>query len=90
MKNMITIDIIGVKPPCPRCKRTEENAQKVAERLAQKGVKITVTKLDATAKETTEKYGVVATPAIAIDRVLKIMGKELGARVIERLILKEL
>ncbi|MGF3523071.1 MAG: thioredoxin family protein [Candidatus Bathyarchaeia archaeon] len=86
----IKVDIIGSNPPCSRCKRTEENAQKATAKLAQKGIKVEVTKLDATAKETTAKYGVVATPAIAINGTLKIVGKELGASVIEKLILKEL
>lgn len=86
----IKVDIIGPNPPCARCKRTEENAQKAAVKLAQKGVKVEITKLDATAKETTAKYGLVATPAIAINGTLKIVGKELGAGVIEKLLLKEL
>lgn len=86
----LKVEIIGPKSPCYRCKRTEENAQKAAAKLAQQDIKIEITKLDVAAKETTEKYGLVATPAIAINGALKIVGKELGAGVIEKLILKEL
>ena len=86
----LKVEIIGVSPPCPRCKRTEENAKKAAAKLSAEGVKVEVTKLNVIAKETIAKYGVVATPAMAINGVVKIMGKELGAGVIERLLRKEL
>jgi thiol-disulfide isomerase/thioredoxin len=86
----LKVEIIGVSPPCPRCKKTEENAKKAAAKLATEGVKVEIAKLDVTAKETISKYGVVATPAIAINGVVKIMGKELDSGVIERLIRKDL
>jgi thiol-disulfide isomerase/thioredoxin len=86
----LRVEVIGVSPPCPRCKKTEENARKAAAKLAAEGVNVEVAKLDVVAKETISKYGVVATPAIAINGVVKIMGKELDAGVIERLLRKEL
>jgi glutaredoxin len=86
----LKVEVIGVSPPCPRCKKTEENAKKAAAKLETEGVKVEITKLDVIAKETIAKYGIVATPAIAINGVVKIMGKELDAGVIERLLRKEL
>ena len=86
----LKVEVIGVSPPCPRCKKTEENARKAAAKLAAEGLNVEVAKLDVVAKETISKYGVVATPAIAINGVVKIMGKELDAGVIERLLRKEL
>jgi hypothetical protein len=41
-------------------------------------------------KSTMEKYGVVRTPALAINGVIKMMGKVPDPGVIERIILKEL
>jgi len=86
----LKVEVTGVSPPCPRCKKTEENARKAAAKLAVEGVKVEITKLDVAAKETISKYGILVTPAIAINGVVKFMGKELDAGVIERLLRKEL
>ena len=86
----LTVEVIGVSPACLRCKRTEENAKRVVAKLEAEGVKVEVVKLNVTDKGTISKYGVVATPALAINGVVRIMGKELGAGVIERLLRKEL
>ena len=86
----VKVEIIGVSPPCPRCKRTEENVRKAAAKLAAEEVTVEVSKLNVNANETITKYGVLTTPAIAINGVVKFKGKELDAGVIERLIRKEL
>jgi hypothetical protein len=86
----LKVEVIGVSPPCPRCKKTEENARKAAAKLAAEGVKVEVAKLDVAAKGTISKYGILIAPAIAINGVVKIIGKELDAGVIERLLRKEL
>jgi small redox-active disulfide protein 2 len=84
--NTIKIEVIGVNPPCPRCKKTEENARKAASKLAAEGIEVEVTKLDITSKETISKYGVVMSPAIAINGVVKIMGKVPDISLVERLL----
>jgi len=86
----VVVEVIGVDPPCARCRKTEENAKKSAAKLAAEGVKVEIAKLDVTAKETISKYGVVASPAIAINGVVKIMGKVPDVNVIERLIRKNI
>jgi len=86
----VKAEVIGVSPPCPRCKRTEENVRKAVAKLAAEGVTVEVAKLDVIAKETISKYGVLATLAIAINGVVKFKGKELDVGVIERLLRKEL
>lgn len=85
----IKVEVIGVDPPCARCKKTEENAKKAASKIQSENVKVEVAKITAAAKETIAKYGIVVPPAIAINGVLKLMGKELDAGVIERLLRKE-
>ncbi|MCW4045868.1 MAG: thioredoxin family protein [Candidatus Bathyarchaeota archaeon] len=82
----IKVEVIGVSPPCPRCKKTEENAAKAAEKLRSEGKNVEVAKLVVTSKETISKYGVVTPPAIAINGVVKIMGKVPDVGVIERLL----
>ena len=82
----ISVEVIGVEPPCQRCKKTEENARKAASKLVEEGVNVEVKKLDITAKETISKYGVLVSPAVAIDGVVKIMGKVPDISVVERLL----
>lgn len=87
---VLKIDVIGVDPPCPRCKKTEENAKKAAALLKEKGIDVEVKKLNISAKETVSRYGVVMSPAIAVNGVVKIMGKVPDPGVIERLLRQEL
>lgn len=84
-KNVI-VEVIGVDPPCERCRKTEENARKAAAKLEDEGYRIKVEKLSITAKETISKYGVLMSPAIAVNDTVKIMGKVPDIRVIERLL----
>jgi hypothetical protein len=84
------VEVIGVDPPCPRCKRVEENARKAASRLEVEGFKVEVTKLSIVSKDTVSKYGVLLSPAIAINGKVKAMGKELDTGVIERMIRESL
>lgn len=84
------MDVIGLVPPCQRCKKTEENTKKAAEKLNMEGVNVEVNKLNIMSKKTISKYGVVLSPAIAINNVIKIMGKVPDARVVERLLKAEL
>jgi hypothetical protein len=86
----INVEIIGVEPACYRCKETKENADKAAAKLRKDGHEVNVTKLNVMDKSTMEKYGVVRTPALAINGVIKMMGKVPDPGVIERIILKEL
>ena len=87
---IVKLEIIGVKPACTRCKKTEENADKVAEKLKSEGIEIQVTKLDVMAKGTMDRFGIVRTPGLAINGTMKIMGKVPDPGVIERLVRKEL
>ena len=86
----VKVEIIGVEPACIRCKKAKENANKVAEKLRSEGIEIQVTKLDVMAKETMDRFGIVRTPGLAINGILKIMGKLPDPGVIERLVRKEL
>jgi hypothetical protein len=84
------LEIIGVEPACKRCKQTMENAVKAAEKLRGEGIEVELEKLDVMAEETMDRFGVVRTPAVALNGVVKMMGKVPDPGVIERMIRKEL
>lgn len=84
------VEVIGVNPPCRRCKQTEDNARKAATRLGEEGVEVEVTKLDVSSGETISRFGLVMSPAVAVNGVVKIMGKVPDPGVVERILRKEL
>lgn len=84
------VEIIGVEPACYRCKQTKENVEKAAKTLADEGIQVEVTKLNVMSKETLDRFGIVRTPGLAVNGIIKIMGKVPDPGVIERLIRKEL
>lgn len=86
----LKVEVIGVDPPCPRCKATEENTKKAAKKLEEEGIKVDVVKLNISAPETVSKYGLLMSPAIAVNDSVKIMGKVPDPGVIERILRKEL
>lgn len=87
---VVKLEIIGVEPACKRCKQTLENAVKAVDKLQAEDVEVEVEKLDVMAKETMDRFGVVRTPTVALNGVIKIMGKVPDPGVIERMIRKEL
>jgi hypothetical protein len=87
---MIQLEVIGADPPCYRCKETMQNTEKTVAKLKEEGYEISVSKLNVMEKSTMEKYGIVRTPALALNGVIKIMGKVPDPGVVERIIRKEL
>ncbi|MFC1674800.1 thioredoxin family protein [Candidatus Omnitrophota bacterium] len=71
------IEILGMG--CPKCKMLYENAKKAVE---EKGVQAEVVKVEDMDKIT--EYGVMMTPALAIDGVVKSSGKALSAEEIKK------
>ena len=87
---VIEVEVIGVEPPCPRCKKTMENAMNAASRLYEKtGAIANINKLDVSSREVAERYGVIMTPAVAVNGVVRIMGKVPDVGMIERVLRKE-
>jgi small redox-active disulfide protein 2 len=67
------IEIFGPEPPCSRCIRTLEIVkQAVSESQLQN---CTISKINAYAPSTIQKYGLVFTPAVAIDGKVVIAGR---------------
>jgi len=86
----LKVEVIGVDPPCWICRQTEENAKKAAKKLEEEGVVVEVVKLNISAEETVSKYGVLMSPAVAVNGVVKIMGRFPDPGMIERILRKEL
>lgn len=63
---------------CPKCKKLTENAEAAAREL---GIEYTIEKV--TEINEMMKFGVMMTPALAVDGVVKSVGKVLGAEEIK-------
>lgn len=82
----VILECLGMVPPCKRCKKLEENALKAAEKLKSEGINVEIIKRDIMADEITEKYGILMSPAVVVNGVVKYNGKLPDSRVIERII----
>jgi small redox-active disulfide protein 2 len=68
MVKIMKIEILGTG--CPKCKTLEANARKAAEELKIKADIVKVTEIDKIID-----YGVMSTPALAIDGKVKFYGR---------------
>jgi hypothetical protein len=71
----LTIEVIGPDPPCARCLTVRRAAEEAAERLESAGITVKVEKANILSKEIISKYGTLVSPAVAIDGVIRIMGR---------------
>lgn len=71
----IDIDVFGPDPPCARCQTVKRNAERAVERLGKEGIPAKTRSMDIMAKETVKKYGVLISPAVAINGIVKFMGR---------------
>ena len=76
---MMKLQILGTG--CPKCKKLAENAEAAAKAL---GLEYTLEKVT----DITEimKFGVMMTPALAVDGVVKVVGKVPEAEAIKALL----
>jgi len=69
---MIRIEVIGLDPPCRKCNELLENAKKAAKDT---GVEAEVVKLWTLSEDVRQKYGLLLSPALAIEGVVVAQGK---------------
>ena len=81
----VKVEVIGPEPACIRCQTAKKVVEKAAEKLKQLGITVKVEKANIISKEVVRKYGVLVSPAIAINGVVKIMGRVPSEEEIERL-----
>jgi predicted acyltransferase (DUF342 family) len=82
----VKVEVIGPEPPCMRCQAAKKAVEKAAERLKQSEIKVEIQKANVMSKEIVGKYGVLVSPAIAINNTVKIMGRVPSEGEIEKLI----
>lgn len=73
--NEVKVEVLGPEPPCMRCQAAKKVAEKVAEKLRQTEIIVRVEKANIMSKDIVGKYGVLVSPAIAINGVVKFMGR---------------
>jgi small redox-active disulfide protein 2 len=66
------VEVFGPEPPCARCMRALEIVKQAVKELQ---LNCEVEKIDAYSKSTIAKYGLVLTPAVAIDGKVFIAGR---------------
>jgi len=81
----VKVEVIGPEPACIRCQTAKKIVEKAAEKLKQQGITVKIEKANIISKEVVRKYGVLVSPAIAINGVVKIMGRVPSEEEIERL-----
>jgi len=69
---MLTIEVIGLDPPCKKCLELLENTKTA---VAVTGVDAEVKKIWTLAEKTREKYGLLLSPALVIDGMVVAQGK---------------
>ena len=69
---MIHIEVIGLEPPCQKCNELLDNAKKAAVKA---GIEAEIVKKWTLSEEIREKYGLLLSPALAIEGVVVAQGK---------------
>ncbi len=69
---MLNIEVIGLDPPCRKCTELLENVKTA---VAQAGVEAHVAKKWTLSEEIRGKYGLLLSPALAIEGVVVAQGK---------------
>ena len=82
----LKIEVIGPDPPCARCMMVKRVAEEAAERLESAGIKVEVEKANILSKDIIGKYGTLVSPAMAIDGVVRIMGRIPNETEVEELV----
>lgn len=76
---MVKIQILGTG--CPKCKKLTENAEKAMHELDDEYEIVKVTDINEIMK-----FGVMMTPALAVENVVKSVGKVLSVEEIKKII----
>jgi hypothetical protein len=69
---LLRIEVIGLEPPCEKCLELVNNARLAAEEL---GIEAEVVKLWVLSEDVLGKYGLLLSPALAIEGTVVTQGK---------------
>jgi protein-disulfide isomerase len=84
----VKVEVIGPEPPCMRCQAAKKAVEKATEKLKQADIMVDIKKINIMSKEAVQKYGVLVSPAIAINGTIKIMGRVPSPEEVEKLIME--
>jgi len=79
----VKVEVIGLG--CVRCQAVKEIAEKAAEKLKRTGMSVKVEWVSIFSKEVIRKYGILVSPALAVNGVVKVMGEVPSEGMVERL-----
>jgi len=82
----VKVEVIGPEPACMRCQAAKKAVEKASEKLEQTGITVKIEKVNIISKDIISKYGVLVPPAIAINGIVKLMGRVPNEDEIGRLI----
>jgi small redox-active disulfide protein 2 len=80
---MMQIEVIGLEPPCEKCNELLENARQAVTEL---GIEAEVVKKWTLSDEMRDKYGLLLSPALAIEGIVVAQGKVYKAERIKGLL----
>ncbi len=69
---MVSIEVIGLEPPCKKCNELVENAKKAVEEV---GIEAEVVKLWVLSEEVRQQYGLLLSPALVIAGMVVAQGR---------------
>ena len=80
------VEVVGVEPPCKKCQATLKNVEEAASELKTSGFNIHVSKLNMASKDVIAKYGVLVSPSLVVNGVVKIIGRVPDKKEVERIL----
>lgn len=82
----IKVKVIGPEPPYMRCQAAKKVVERAAERIQQDGIAVKVEKVNILSKDVVKKYGILVSPAIAINGIVRVAGRVPSESEVENLI----
>ncbi|MGQ9552042.1 MAG: thioredoxin family protein [Candidatus Bathycorpusculaceae bacterium] len=84
--NEVKVEIIGPEPPCINCQTVKKIVETLAEKLNLSGIDVKIEKLNITSGKVARKYGILWSPALTINDVVKIQGRVPSEEEVEKLL----
>jgi hypothetical protein len=82
----IYVEVVGVEPPCKMCQATLKNVEEAASELKTSGINVRVSKLNMASKDVIAKYGVLVSPSLVVNGVVKIVGRVPDKKEVEKIL----
>jgi hypothetical protein len=86
LEKRVNVEVIGASPPCKRCEVTWKNVEKAASIVRSGEVDIAVKKVDIMSKDVISRYGLLMSPAIIVNGVVKIRGRVPDVKEVETIL----